>query len=262
MGDSVAAGVVLAAGSGTRLRPLTRWTPKALCPVGTVPLVDHGLARLAPHVDSLAVNLHHGAAALDDHLADGVHRSFERPEALGTAGALGLLRPWIDGRPTLVTNADAWFGPDLDLGPFVDGWDGERVRLLCVEDPRRGDFGSLRYAGVALLPWWSVSVLEPVPSGLYEVSWRDELAAGRLDLVRVEATFVDCGTPADYLTANLLGSGGRSVIDPSAVVEPGAMVERSVLWAGATVVAGEHLVDAIRTRHATVLVRVASVSGA
>jgi NDP-sugar pyrophosphorylase family protein len=262
MGDSVAAGVVLAAGGGTRLRPLTRWMPKALCPVGTVPLVDLALARLAPHVGSSAVNLHHGAAALDEHLDDRVHRSFEQPEALGTAGALGLLRPWIDGRATLVTNADAWFPPGLDLAGFVDRWDGERIRLLCIEDPARGDFGTLRYVGVALLPWWSVAALDAVPSGLYEVSWRRELAAGRLDLVAVQTPFVDCGTPADYLAANLLSSGGRSVIDPTAVVEPGAVVERSVLWPGAHVAAGERLHDAIRTPSATVLVRIASVPGA
>ena len=40
---------------------------------------------------------------------------------------------------------------DLDLGDFVGGWDGERVRLLCVEDPARGDFGALRDLGFALL---------------------------------------------------------------------------------------------------------------
>src|SRR3954454_9279240 len=170
MGDSLA-GVVLAAGSGSRLLPLTRLRPKALCPVGLVPLVDLALSRLAGCAGELAVNVHHGRAEMEAHLHDRVHLSVEEPEALGTAGALGALRPWIDGRPTLVTNADAWLPTDLatGLGDFVTGWDGERVRLLAVDDPDRGDFGPLRYCGVALLPWSAVAPLAPTPTGLYEV---------------------------------------------------------------------------------------------
>lgn len=252
------AGVVLAAGAGTRLRPLTAERPKALCPVGGVPLVDLALERLRPIVpgaSALAVNLHHGAAQLDAHLAPQVHRSREQPEALGTAGAIGALRAWLGGRDVVVANADAWLAPTLDLRAFVDGWDRERTRLLCVEDRARGDFGDLRYCGVALIPGVAAAALAPVPSGLYEVSWREERAAGRLDLAVTGAAFVDCGTPADYLRANLAASGGRSVIADDAVVGAGALVERSVVWPGAAVAAGERLVDAIRTPRVTVLVR-------
>lgn len=253
--DDRIAGVVLAAGAGTRLRPLTAELPKALCPVGGRALVDHALERLRPLVGSVAVNLHHGVAALDAHLPSSVHRSVEAPEALGTAGALGALRPWLDGRAALVTNADAWLGGAPDLGGFVEGWDRDRVRLLCVREPDRGDFDDLRYCGVALLPARVLAGLEPVPSGLYEVSWRQERAAGRLDLVVTDAPFVDCGTPADYLAANLSASGGASVVDPSAQVGSGAHLERSVVWADAVVASGERLVDAVRTPHQTVLVR-------
>ena len=151
---------------------------------------------------------------LVSHDGPALHLSIERDRALGTAGALGRLREWIDGRPVLVTNADAWL--PVDLGPFVDGWDGERIRLLVVEDRARPDFGSARYCGVALLPWADVADLEPHPSGLYEVSWRYAFELGRLDLVDHEGLFVDCGTPADYLRANLLASGGASVIGPGA----------------------------------------------
>ena len=84
------AGVVLAAGAGTRLRPLTRLRPKALCPVANVPLVDLALERVRPAVEAVAVNVHHGRAALEAHLADAaVHVSVEEGEALGTGGALG-----------------------------------------------------------------------------------------------------------------------------------------------------------------------------
>lgn len=251
------AGVVLAAGAGTRLAPLTSVLPKPLCPVGNVPLIDHALTRLGACVadDALAVNLHHGAPLLDAHLPPAVHRSLERRVALGTAGALGALRSWLDGRPVLVTNADAWFGPGLDLTEFVDGWDGERTRLLGVAEAERADFGRLRYCGVALIPWRVVAGLAAEPSGLYEVSWRHEAATGRLDLVEHDGSFVDCGTPADYLAANLLGSGGASVIDPTATVQAGATVRRSVVWPNSRVQAPEVLVDAVRAGSITVLVR-------
>jgi NDP-sugar pyrophosphorylase family protein len=254
MSDSLA-GVVLAAGAGRRLAPLTRLRPKPLCPVGGRALVDHALARLAPHVGSIAVNLHHGARQLDDHLPADVVRSVEAPDALGTAGALGALRAWIDGRTVLLTNSDAWFGPTLDMGDFVRSWDQERVRLLCVPDSRRGDFGDLRYCGVALLPWRAVAPLLAEPSGLYERSWREEAAGGRLDLPVFDGPFVDCATPGDYLAANMAASGGRSVVDARAMVASGATVQRSVVWADSEVAEGEVLVDAIRAGPLTVLIR-------
>src|SRR3954469_6391145 len=99
MADSVTgamAGVVLAAGAGSRLRPLTLVRPKPLCPVGGVPLVDLALARLAPVGGERAVNVHHGREAMEAHLRGRVHLSVERERALGTAGALGALRDWLD----------------------------------------------------------------------------------------------------------------------------------------------------------------------
>jgi MurNAc alpha-1-phosphate uridylyltransferase len=257
------AAVVLAAGAGTRLAPLTRLRPKALCPVATRPLVDHALDRVATVVadpGAVAVNLHHGGAALDAHLPGPVHRSWER-QALGTAGALGALQPWLDGRSVLVTNADAWLAGATDptgapdLTGFVGGWDGDRVRLLCVETGGPADFGTLRYCGVALLPAASVSRLRAESSGLYEVLWRGEAAAGRLDLVVHPGPFVDCGSPARYLHANLLASGGASVVDPTARVGRGAVLDRCVVWDHSEVAPGEHLVDAIRAGYLTVLVR-------
>jgi len=242
-------GVVLAAGRGTRLRPLTRLRPKALCPVGNVPLVDLALERVRPAVDAVAVNLHHGRRTLDRHLPDDVHRSVEDQELLGTAGALGKLRPWIDGRATLVVNADAWCPGSL--APFAEGWDGERIRLLI---PGGDDLQpDSRIAG-ALMPWRDVAGLEPVPSGLFEASWRAAQAAGRVEVVRHEGPFVDCGTARQYLEANLLASGGDSVVEPGAVVE--GTLDRCVVWSDARVHAGESLTCCIRARGGlTVLAR-------
>lgn len=234
-------GVVLAAGRGSRLRPLTRIRPKALCPVGNVALVDLAIERVRPAVGSVAVNLHHGRHAVDAHLPADVHRSVEEERLLGTAGALGHLRSWIDGRGVLVVNADAWCPGSLE--GFVAGWDRERIRLLLAgEDDLTPNS---RLAG-ALMPWAEVASLTPEPSGLYEVSWRAAQAAGRVEAVRHEGPFVDCGTPAQYLEANLRASGGESVVEPGA--EVAGTLDRCVVWAGARVHPHEHLVLAIRAR--------------
>lgn len=257
VGRGGVAGVVLAAGAGTRLRPLTALRPKALCPVGNVPLVDLALRRLGAALGAggdaatLAVNVHHGRDLLEAHLAGRVHLSIEEPQALGTAGALGRLRDWIGERATLVVNADAWTTAPLD--GLLDGWDGERVRVLLAPPAVPGP--TMRVAG-ALLPWRDVRDLAPEPSGLWEVSWRGALDAGRVEAVAVPpgAAFVDCGTPAAYLAANLAASGGESVIGPGALVE--GTVERCVVWPGAVVGPGERLVDAIRAGdRLTVVVR-------
>lgn len=242
------AGIVFAAGLGTRLRPLTDRRPKALCPVANVALVDHAISRVLPYVDAIAVNAHAHAEMLAVHVGDRAYISYERERPLGTAGALGRLRDRIDGRAVLATNADAWH--DFTLDALVDGWDGERVRILTVHDPQHGDFGPLRYAGSCLLPWPVVASLDESVAGLHERVWRPHHERGVLDVVTVDGTFVDCGTPVDYLLANLLASGGTSVIAPDA--EVAGTVERSVVWPHARVAPGEHLVECIRTTEHTV----------
>ena len=206
-------GVVLAAGAGTRLRPLTLTTPKALCPVGGRPLLEWALERIRPYVDEVAVNVHHHAAQMLAALAPlDVHVSLEAPTALGTAGALGRLREWVAGEAVLLTNADAWH-PATDVRPVVDGfvhgWNGDRVRLLTVREPGPGDFGDLRYTGTALLPWWSVRDLPSEPGGLYEVSWRRWHAHGRVELVETDVVSIDCGTPGDLARADALARLGE-----------------------------------------------------
>jgi NDP-sugar pyrophosphorylase family protein len=246
------AGVVLAAGAGSRLAPLTDECPKALCPVGGTPLVDLAVERIRSVTAEMAVNLHHGREALAEHLGDRVHLSIERPRVLGTAGALGALRSWIDGRATVVVNADAWC--DGGIERLVAQWSGDTIRLLV---PGGGPFGPTSPVAGALMPWRDVEALSAEPSGLYEVSWAQAGVEGRIEVVAHDGAFVDCGTPAQYLEANLRASGGRSVIGRGATVK--GTVERSVVWAGAQVEEGERLVDAVRTTGgATVLVRPSS----
>jgi MurNAc alpha-1-phosphate uridylyltransferase len=207
------------------------------------PLVDSAIAWVGTVVapDAVAVNVHHGREQLERHLAGRVHLSVEEPVALGTAGALSPLRPWLGGRPVLVVNADTWH--TAALAPLVAGWDGERVRVLVCGRQGEGLGPRSRILG-SLLPWTEVARLPQAPSGLWEASWRHRLAEGRLEVVTAEADFVDCATPADYLAANLSASGGEPVVGEGALVF-GSLV-RSVVWPGGRVRAGETLVDAIR----------------
>jgi N-acetyl-alpha-D-muramate 1-phosphate uridylyltransferase len=242
--------VVLAAGEGARLRPLTRVLPKPLCPVAGVPLIDHALERARSATAAIAVNVHHARNAIEAHLDGRVHVSVEEPRVLGTAGALGQLRPWIDGRATLILNGDTWCPGSL--AAFVAGADGSRVRLaLAAPDDR---LGSASRIAAALMPWRQVARLPPEPAGLYEASWRGLAARDEIEIVRWEGPCLDCGTPARYLAANLTANGGASVIDAGARVD--GEVVRSVVWPGSRVRASERLVDAVRASDdVTVLVR-------
>jgi mannose-1-phosphate guanylyltransferase/MurNAc alpha-1-phosphate uridylyltransferase len=187
----------------------------------------------------------------------------EPGQARGTAGALGLLRDWLDGRAVLVVNGDSW--STGSLAPLVEGWDGERIRVLVHGEPV---FGPRSPVVASLLPASAVAGLGPEPSGLYEVCWRPAQAAGRLEAVGGDGRFVDCGTPASYLHANLLAgpvtapdakvSDGAVVLD--SVIGAGAVIEgevrSSVVWPGARVSPGERLERAVRADDGvTVLVR-------
>ena len=144
---------------------------------------------------------------------------------------------------------------------MLHDWDGRRVRLL-TRPPRPGErpeFGTRCFAGFSLLPWAYLRRLTDEPGELVRAVWRPAEAAGELELVPYGGTFLDTGTPADYLAANLHAAGGDSLIDDTAavtgrctasVVGAGATVAgtvtRCVVWPGATVAAGEHLVDVVR----------------
>jgi NDP-sugar pyrophosphorylase family protein len=265
------AGVVLAAGEGQRLRPLTATVPKSLCPVGNLPLLDHALRRLAglglSGPAAVAVNAAYLAEQVVAHVGDRAHLSVEPDGPIGTSGGIARLRPWIDGRGVLAGNADAYLhdpfrDPGKDIAALLDGWSGETVRMLtkpCFPGDT-GGFSGRRFAGFSLMPWRYVRDLAEVDSNLVRTVWRPAEAAGELELIAYEGLYLDTGTPADYLAANLHAAAGGVLADPSArvpgqadesVLGAGAVVEgavtRCVLWAGAHVTAGESLTDAIRT---------------
>ena len=205
------AALVLAAGRGERLRPLTDTTPKPLLEVGGRSLLDLALDRVGRAVpvtpETVAVNAHW----LADQVAHAVGRrttvSIEEPDAFGTAGAVGKLRGWLAERDLLIMNGDAWYGGSVDVRGFVQQWDRERPRLLVVDDPDHADFdGQWRFAGMSLLPGAAAQKLEPVPSGLYELVW----SKTRIDLVPTDVTFIDCGTQADLERARTMAKARKA----------------------------------------------------
>ncbi|WP_433302500.1 nucleotidyltransferase family protein [Actinoplanes sp. CA-030573] len=262
--------VVLAAGEGQRLRPLTETLPKALCPVGNVPLLDRALARVAALGFDSPANVAVNAAYLADqvvaHVADRAHLSVEPDGPLGTAGGVARLRSWIDGRGVLVGNADAYLAdprrsPGPDIAAILDGWSGATVRILTK--PNRpgetGGFSGRRFAGFSLLPWRYVRELPDEHGNLVRTSWRPAESRGELELIGYEGVYIDTGTPADYLSANLHAANGQTLIDPTAdvdgpvsasVIGPHARVRgsvtRAVVWPRAEVGPGENLTDVIR----------------
>jgi MurNAc alpha-1-phosphate uridylyltransferase len=263
-------GVLLAAGEGQRLRPLTELVPKALCPIGNVALLDRALARIAAlgltGPELVAVNAAYRADQVVAHVGGRAHLSVEPDGPLGTSGGVARLRGWIDGRGALIGNADAYLAdprrePGKDIAALLDGWTGETVRMLTrpLGAGVEGGFGGQRFAGFSLVPWRYLRDLPAVQNGLVSTVWRPAERAGELELIGYDGLYLDTGTPADYLRANLHAAGGASLIDPSAkitgavsesVIGPDAVVDgdvtRCVIWPGATVTAGESLHDVIR----------------
>jgi mannose-1-phosphate guanylyltransferase len=114
---------LLAAGVGSRLRPITDRVPKCLVPVDGRPMLDHWLDAMArAGVDDVTVNVHHLAGVVSDHVATRVGpprvRLIYEPELLGSAGTLLDNRSWVDGEEAfLVCNADNL--TDFDLRSLI-----------------------------------------------------------------------------------------------------------------------------------------------
>lgn len=115
--------MILAAGFGTRMRPLTDTLPKALVPVAGRPLIEYTLLLVKSHgIEEVVLNLHHLGHVLRDALGDGsayglrITYSPEDP-ILDTGGGIKNAQPFLDGEPFLVLNADTIL--DFDLAAFL-----------------------------------------------------------------------------------------------------------------------------------------------
>jgi mannose-1-phosphate guanylyltransferase len=141
--------MILAAGLGTRMRPLTAHCPKPLLPLLQQPILDHILAQLPRHgIRDVIINLHHHADQLARWLGDGsrwgVHLSLSyEPDILGTAGALKRVQLLLRDAPFLVLNADVLI--DMDLQALWH-WHCQRQALVTMvlrPDPAARSYGAV-----------------------------------------------------------------------------------------------------------------------
>lgn len=134
--------MVLAAGLGSRLRPLTDRLPKPMIPVGDRPLLEHIIRLLSRHgFDEIAINLHHHPRTIQEHFGDGadwdVHIRYSvEGELLGTAGAVRALADFFD-EPFLVYYGDNLSNVDLTGFRLAHEREGEiaSVGLLWMDEP-------------------------------------------------------------------------------------------------------------------------------
>lgn len=141
--------MVLAAGLGTRMRPLTDDRPKALVEVGGRALMDHMLDRLAAAgVETAVVNVHYFADLMEAHLArrtaaPRIVISDERPRALETGGGVKQALPLLPADAFWVANIDSvWTGDEgRALARLAAAWDPARMDVLLLAAPTAGSMG-------------------------------------------------------------------------------------------------------------------------
>jgi NDP-sugar pyrophosphorylase family protein len=115
--------MVLAAGQGTRLRPITDRLPKALVPVAGRPMIDYVLRLLRYYgIGEVIINLHHLGEKIESYLGDGKHLGLtihysREPELLDTGGGLLKAKPFLEGGAFIVINTDALI--DLNLAEAI-----------------------------------------------------------------------------------------------------------------------------------------------
>jgi NDP-sugar pyrophosphorylase family protein len=274
--------MVLAAGLGTRMRPLTLLAAKPVLPVLNRPLLHWTLERLArAGVRDVIVNTHHLPATVRRALGDGGAfglrlRYAHEPRILGTGGGPRAVRALLGREPFLLVNGDVLF--DFDLAEVVERHraSGARATLVLMNHRDVESYGGVVIGrdgfirSIAGLPrpvpgrgalFTGVHVMDPallerLPPGTSD-SVRDLyaplLAEGeRLLGVRVRSAWYDFGNPSLYLASQIAmmarGFGGRpraSLVHPEARVHAGARLRRCVVGRRCVVEAGAELSDSV-----------------
>lgn len=279
--------IVLTAGLGTRLDPITRVVAKPAVPMAGKTLVERVLEWLRGQgVDDVVLNLHHLPETITAVVGDGRHLglrvrySWER-QILGSAGGPRLaltLWPGHSG-PCLVVNGDTL--TDLALAPLIDAHrsSGAKATLAVVRNVRPDHYNGISAGADRIVtgfvpkghtePTWhfvGVQIVEPevfdaVPlgeaaetvSGIYRDLVQD--IPGAVMVWPVDVPFLDVGTPADYLDAVLSLAGTDVVIESGGLVDDSAALRRCVVWPGATVSGGAVYTDCVVLPEQVVRVR-------
>jgi mannose-1-phosphate guanylyltransferase len=266
--------LVLTAGHGTRLRPLSDVRAKPAIPVAGEPMIRRIIRWLVSRgVADLVLNLHHRPETLTTVVGDGsdlsarVRYSWEQPQVLGSAGGPRLALPLVAADVFLVVNGDTLTGLDLDALVAAHTASDALVTLALVpnrefgryggvqldEDGRVTGFvrrgpaaaGSWHYIGVQVVSASVFAPLDPrVPAqsigGLYDALLA--AAPGAVRGFRSDTSFWDVGTIADYwhTSAAFMRQEGRigSSVGQGVRIDPSARVEESILWDDVAVGAG------------------------
>ena len=277
--------MVLAAGRGERMRPLSGVLPKPALPLLHQPVIASGI-RLAEAAGAarVVVNTWHLAELMQDRLSD-----IEGPtptiaisretELMGTAGGIALARDrglLSDDGPVLVINGDGLL--NLDLEPLFrrieTSDDVVSLALIRHPDPRRwscinldhhGLVASIRrpgcaadgevpflYPGVMLITREALCRLPTGPGDTPQRLWGPALAEGRLGGIVVDGLWREIGTPSDYLEAVLGRVDKATVRHPSAAVDASACLRSSLIGRNAVVEAGAVIEDSVVAEGATV----------
>ena len=204
--------MILAAGRGERMRPLTDRTPKPLLTVGGRPLIEHQLIRLAAAgYRDVVINLAWLAAQIRDALGDGhrfglrIHYSEETQGALETAGGIRHALPLLGDAPFLVLNGDIWC--DHPLTPHDPG--DALAHLVLVDNPAQhpqGDFslhdGRVEDIGAQRLTFSGIGYYRPeLFAGLTDGPQplapllRRTMAQGLVSGEHHRGAWIDIGTP-------------------------------------------------------------------
>ena len=276
--------LVLTAGLGTRLQPLTSWRAKPALPVAGKTLVERIIERLVAHgVADLILNLHHLPETVTGILGDGtghdvrIRYSFEQP-LLGSAGGPRRAFSLVEDERLWLVNGDTLASVNLSAMAASHAASGALVTMAVIPNPdpahysgvlidaadavtgfsRRGSSDeSWHFVGTQLAERDAFSgVADGVRSesvnGVYP-----ELIATRPGAVRVfraETEFLDIGTPADYLEAclALAGQDGGALRGVRTSVARDAMLRSTVLWDDVTVGSRAQLTRCIVTTGASV----------
>jgi NDP-sugar pyrophosphorylase family protein len=268
-------GVILAAGLGTRLWPLTADRAKAAIPFLGRPLIAYSIDYLRRFgINDIIINLHHQSRsireAISQYPADQVKITFsEEPEILGTAGALDKVRHLLEDEPFVVVNGKII--TTIDLGPVIDAhrargalatlvlqpntrW--ERFSIVEIDSSQR----IIRFGGFPQpsegrteppLMFVSIQVIDPgifhyIPRGVFSHTVTDAypkaMADGELILGSVATgEWYEFSTLERYLNISLefLGRQGQThFCGTDSVIESGASVTESVIWRRARICAG------------------------
>lgn len=214
--------MILAAGRGERMRPLTDKTPKPLIPVAGRSLLERSLDRLEAYgIRNIVINVHHLGQQIIDRVGDRA-RIIVEDRLLETGGSVKNALPLLGDEPFFVLNGDGLWrdGTESLLARLSGRWDPERMdamlllqqlyRVIGREAKDRGDYfqeprGALRHRGIAPLSPYvfaSVSICAPhlfdgAPEGPFSLLtlWHRAEARGRLYGVVHDGDWFHVGTP-------------------------------------------------------------------